>query len=96
MTDDSTQMERLRNAVESLSRPGERDLRTTLDQLLTIADAAAHLSPTFRRLNPTIPWIVLAEVGRVILRAGDAVDPRSVAVTIQRDLPELRSRLRDL
>lgn len=96
MTDDSTQVERLRNTVERLSEPGDRGLRSTMDDLMEIAQAAVHLTPQFRRLHPSIPWVVLAEMGQVIARAGDAIDARTVAVTLDRDILELRARLRDL
>jgi uncharacterized protein with HEPN domain len=96
MTDDSTQLQRLRSAVERLSAPGGRGVRSDLDDLVEIAEAAERLTPSFRHLHPSIPWLVLAEMRRVIVRAGDAVDTRTVAVTLDREIPELRARLRDL
>ena len=94
MIDDSAQIEKLRRAADRLSSPGERGMRHHRDDLLVIADAAADLSGEGRRLFPSSPWIVLIEMGRGIRRAGDDVDPRSVAATLERDIPELLAHLR--
>lgn len=96
MTDDSTQLERLRNAVDRLCLAGDGDASHAHDDLMEVAAAAGNLSPAFRRRYPSIPWMVLAEIGRVIDRAGDELNARSLTVTLEREIPELRARLRHL
>jgi uncharacterized protein with HEPN domain len=64
--------------------------------LAAIADAATALSPEFRRRHPSIPWIVLVEMGPVIRRAGQDLDLHMLETTLQIDIPELDRRLKAL
>jgi uncharacterized protein with HEPN domain len=96
MNDDAELLHSLRAAADRLSSGGAPDVPDSLNDLLTIADAAEALSPRFRRRHPDVPWMVLAELGRVVRRAGSGLDRPMLAVTIERDLPELAQRLADL
>lgn len=93
MIDDGTAQFQIHSAVSRLTEEGERRRRDVVNDLLQIAEAAENLSLSFRRLHPSVPWAVLAEMGRVIRRAGDDIDENLVAVTVRRDVPELSRRM---
>jgi uncharacterized protein with HEPN domain len=93
MNNDTELIQTLHSAAGRLLSRADGEIGTTVSCLLTIADAAGAISPQFRRCHPDIPWSVLAEMGAVLHRAGDDLNPHEVAATMQRDIPELHRRL---
>jgi uncharacterized protein with HEPN domain len=96
MTEDSTWLRELRKAAERFADPGSRGVHQAVSDLLAVAEAASELSSEYRHLHPTVPWVVLAEMGRVLRRAGEEADPVSLELTLRREMPELRQRLLEL
>lgn len=86
-------LESLREAVERLQGLSAEDMLKVRECLAEIAGAAGELSAELRRGRPSIPWLVLAEMGEVIRREGEDLDPDEVSATLGQEIPELQRRL---
>ena len=101
MRSDADRVEDILRAIERIERqtPTGRE-RFLHDELLQtwvvhhleiIGEAVKGLSDEFRAARPAIPWSAIARMRDRLINGDWDIDLEAVWVTIQRDLPELRS-----
>lgn len=74
----------------------ESDLRTQsaiLYQLTVLGEAVKRLSAEFRQQHPEIEWRAIAGMRDKVAHQYDRIDLDIVWETVQRDIPELSTRL---
>lgn len=101
MRSDADRVEDILRAIDRIERQTatgrERFLHDELLQtwvvhhLEIIGEAVKGLSDEFRAARPAIPWIAIARMRDRLIHGYWDIDLEAVWVTIQRDLPELRS-----
>lgn len=76
-----------------------RDLKTrsaVLHQLLVLGEAVKRLSSAFRDAHPGVPWRQMAGLRDVLIHAYDIVDEVAVWHVLQRELPDVLTRIAPL
>lgn len=101
MRSDADRVEDILRAIDRIERRAatgrERFLHDELLQtwvvhhLEIIGEAVKGLSDEFRAARPAIPWGAIARMRDRLIHGYWDIDLEAVWVTIQRDLPELRS-----
>ncbi len=76
-----------------------QDLKTqsaVVRQLEIIGEACGHVSRATRHAYPEIPWGEVIATRNVLIHEYFGVDPETVWMTIQEDLPVLEERLANM
>jgi len=106
MRDNRERLADILEAVEHIERYASRG-RAAFEQdeliqtwivhhLAIIGEAASRLGNAFHEANPQVPWEQIIAMRNILVHDYFAVDLDVVWATVQRDLPELKSRISNL
>ncbi|MGD0273934.1 MAG: HepT-like ribonuclease domain-containing protein [Gaiellaceae bacterium] len=68
----------------------------TLHWIQTIGEAAARISPELLARTPDVPWREIVDMRNLVVHSYDQVDLAIVWQVLERDLPALEPRIREI
>ena len=80
---------------EAFAVPNSLARKALRVDLIDLVESADHVSPAFRKANPSIDWERLADLrNRQLVHHHPEMDPRDVWAFITGEMPEVERRLR--